>query len=362
MKRPQAPDFGIAAGAYWLPPARRELVQWARAVGAGAQALLPAMRANGLAHYHVATGMTVEDLSCAAVQALLDGTNRRACDVDLVLFCHTNTTSVMAAPASLPALLMKRFGMHGATGWSISQQNCASIVCALRLLRTLMWRNSQLNEVLIVSTDKVFAERFRNVSSYAIQTDGSLALWISRDHLHNRISHIAYAVDGCYYKGSAKGAELGQRFALNYPLRAHQMMFEVMQRLGWQADDVDAVLPMNANLTAFSKVMSMLGMPADKLHAGNIGRMGHVFCCDPFINFLQRFACADQVRSGNAILFASASSGIYTAVGLSRAWTGPIQQSPWREPLATPAHAAAALPDLPCADRSPRATMIGETP
>ena len=327
--RPAAPvSFGIAAGAWYLPPQRRGLEDWAAAAGPAARALVPSMRTNGLAHYHVAPDMSVEALCAAAVRRLLDETGRAASEVDLVIFCHTNPTSVMAPPASIPAMLIKRFGMSRATGHSVSQQNCASVVCALRLLRTLMWRHAGLNEVLIVSADKVFGEASRNVSNYAIQSDGALALWVGRNAQRNRIGHIAYNIDGRYFRGSAKGPELTRRYGLNYAVSAHHVITEVMRRSGWSAGQVDAVLPMNANLTAFTRVIELLGMPIAKLHAQNIGVTGHLFCCDPFVNFLERFRDRDRVSSGNAILFASASSGVFSAIGIERAWTGAADAAP----------------------------------
>ncbi|WP_374562573.1 3-oxoacyl-[acyl-carrier-protein] synthase III C-terminal domain-containing protein [Ideonella sp.] len=330
-----APSFGIAAGAWFLPAERRGLDDWAAAVGPGvAGALLPSMKANGLANYHVAPQMSVEALCVAAVERLCDESGQGMADIDRVIYCHTNTTSVMAPPSSIPATLIKRFGMTRAIGHSIAQQNCASIVCALRLLRTLMWRDPNLREVLIVSADKVFGETSRNVSNYAIQSDGGLALRIRRDAEFNRIGHIAYNIDGRYYRGSAKGPELTRRYGLNYAVLAHHVIDDVIRSSGWTAADVDAVLPMNANLTAFSKVIELLGMPIDRLHSRNIGVTGHLFCCDPFLNFLDRFKDPAQVGSGNAILFASASSGVFSAVGVSRAWAG--------APDAAPAFAAAA--------------------
>ena len=321
---PAAPEpaFGIAAGAWYLPPERRGLANWAAAVEPERAKLLPSMQANGLSHYHVAPGQSVEALAVAATARLLEESGRRPQDVDRVIFCHTNTTSVMAPPASIAATLVKRFGLRRALGHSVAQLNCACIVGALRLLRTLMWRHQSLDNVLIVSADKVFGELSRNVSNYAIQSDGALALWIERDAPHNRIGPIAYHVDSRYYQGAAKSAELTRRYGLNYAIAAHRAIAQVMQAAGWSADDVDAVLPMNANLTAFSRVIELLGMPIEKLHARNIGVTGHMFCSDPFVNFLDRFRDPAERRSGNAVLFASASSGVFSAVGVSQAWTG----------------------------------------
>lgn len=337
---PIPPVFGIAAGAKYVPPTRRHLRDWAKHVGSRAHKLLPSMTRNGLAHYHVAPDMDIEALSIAGVQKLLDTSALRAQDVDLVIFCHTVTTGMMAAPSSIPALVKKHFGMNRALCHSVSQQSCASVMCALRLLRTLMWRHPDLNNVLVISTDKVYGEGYRNVSDYAIQSDGSMALWIARDWPLNRIGHMAYSVDSRYHKGSEKGPELGQRFALNYPLLARQMILNVMEHSGWSVDDVDAVLPMNANLSAFSRVMGMLQLPMDKLHSENIGVVGHMFSCDPFLNFLDRFAQAQRVHSGNAVLFASASTGVFAALGIDQSWTGRPEESPWmprpRDSVATP--------------------------
>lgn len=323
------PQFGIAAGASYVPPIRKHLDEWAASAGPAARKLLPTMVSNGLANYHVAPDLDIEGLGCAGVQKLLDAGGFTPADIDLVIFCHAGTMSTMAAPASVPAVVMKRFGMRNAIGYSISQQNCASVMCAVRLIRTLMWQHRTLDNVLIVSADKVFGEPYRNVGAYAIQSDGALALLIRRDNPLNRIGHIAYSIDSRYYRGTAKSAELGQRYVLNYPLLAHRMMAQVMAESGWQPEDVDAVLPMNANLSAFKRVMDLLGLPRHKLHSQNIGEVGHVFCCDPFANFLQRFAQPDALDSGNAVLFASATSGVFCALGISRSWAGAVDASPW---------------------------------
>lgn len=357
------PALGIAAGAKYVPAARLHLSDWVRKAGPHAQRLLPAMTRNGLAHYHVAPDMDIEALSIAAVQRLLETSGRRAQDIDLVIFCHTVTTGMMAAPASMPALLKKHFAMQRALCHSVSQQSCASVMCALRLLRTLMWRHPALHNVLLVSTDKVYGERYRNVSDYAIQSDGSMALWLSRDWPLNRIGPMSYSVDPCYHKGGEKGPVLGRRFALNYPLLARRMIAEVMERSGWSVQDVDAVLPMNANLSAFSRVMEMLQLPLDKLHSENIGVVGHMFSCDPFLNFLDRFAQPARVHSGNAILFASASTGVFTAVGIDRSWTGPPVEAPMfpshdrTRPSARRADAPGPEPEPACSDSSPRSPL-----
>jgi 3-oxoacyl-[acyl-carrier-protein] synthase-3 len=338
---PALPVLAIEAGARYLPATRVHLRDWARRRGPAIQRLLPSMMQNGLAHFHMAPGMDIEALSCAGVQRLLDSSALRPRDIDMVVFCHTNTSSVMAAPASVPALLARRFGMERALCWSVSQQSCASVMCALRLLRTLMWRHASLRQVLLVSTDKVMGERFRNVSNYAIQSDGSMALWLCRDGARNRLGHMACSVDSSYHRGADKGAELTQRFALNYPLLAHRMVRDVMQQHGWSGEQVDAVLPMNANLSAFSRVMDMLGLPQHKLHSENIGTVGHMFSSDPFLNFLDRFADPARVASGNAILFASASTGVFNALGISRSWTGPKARP---EPLPSPTPLAGVTP------------------
>ncbi len=322
------PSLGIEAGVRYLPSQRLHLRDWARRMGGRGRALLPSMEKNGLAHFYIAPTMNIESLSVAGVARLIEVSGLRPKDVDLMIFCHTNTTSVMAAPASMPALLGKRFGMSRALCYSISQQSCASVMCAVRLLRTLMWRHPHLQNAVVVSTDKVFGERFRNVSDYAIQSDGSMALWLRRDCSRNRLGHLSYHVDARYYRGADKGPELAKRYALNYPLLAHRMMTEVMVQEGWSANTVDAVLPMNANLSAFSRVMDMLDMPREKLHTENIGAVGHMFSCDPFLNFIDRFSQPERVDTGNAILFASASTGVFCALGVSQAWTGAPENRP----------------------------------
>jgi 3-oxoacyl-[acyl-carrier-protein] synthase III len=309
------PEFGIQAGAYYLPKARRHLREWAHEVRAPAR-LVEQMEANGLGYFHVGRDEAVQDFAESAVDRLIAESGLRPGDVDVVIHTHTNQTSVMASPLSVPARVKRRFGMSSATCFAVAQQNCVSLMCAIRLVRTILWRHPAFENVLVFSADKVLGERTRNVSDYAIQSDGALALWLRRGARKNRVGYLSYYIDGRYFRGSAKGPELTTQFSLNYPFVAHRMLKETMDASGWAADDVDAVCPMNANLTAFKRVIELLEFPLEKLYARNIKAIGHVFCCDPFINFLQCFSSPAQGRKGNALLYASSSSGCFAAMAI----------------------------------------------
>lgn len=313
------PRFGIEHGASWLPPLRRHLRDWSRVVGRKAEELVDKMTTNGLGHYHVAEGLNVADIALESVANLLAESGRSPRDVDLVIYCHTINSSVLGAPTSIPALIQQRFGMTNARGFSIAQQNCSSAVCAIRLVRSLMWRHAELDNVIVVSADKVHDEAWRNISYYAIQSDGGSALWLSRGARRNVVGAITYSHDARYYQGVAKSAALSMQFSLNYAVNAHFMISQVMQQSGWSLADVEALLPMNANLTAFKQVVQMLGLPLEKLYTRNISEVGHVCCSDPIMNFLERFR--RDPGTGNAILFASSSSGIFSAIAVHAADT-----------------------------------------
>ncbi|KQP41151.1 hypothetical protein ASF44_30380 [Pseudorhodoferax sp. Leaf274] len=261
--------------------------------------------------------MTVLALAARAVRQLLENSGLVASDVDAVLFCHTNPTSVLAAPASIPSELKRQFGLKRAVGFSISQQNCASIVCALQLLRSLFWRNPAWQNVLIVSADKSFLESWRGLGTYAIQSDGALALWVRRGHGHNRVHHIVTRTESIYYQGAAKSAQLGQRLAMNYPVIAHGLIERVVRESGWSMEQVGAVLPMNANLSALQRVIELLGIPPDRMFTRNVGAVGHVFACDPFINFIDRFAATAEKSADKAVLYFSSSSGSFAGLSIA---------------------------------------------
>lgn len=171
--------------------------------------------------------------------------------------------------------------------------------------------------MLVVSADKSFLESWRGLGTYAIQSDGSLALWIQRDHAHNSVHHIVTYTDSVYYQGAAKNELLGKRLATNYPMIAHSLIERVVRESGWSMSEVGAILPMNANLGALRRVIELLKIPADRVFTRNVGPVGHVFACDPFINFIDRFTARSEQSTDKAVLYFSSSSGTFASLAIA---------------------------------------------
>ena len=312
-----ARPLGIEAMSYSFPGPRRCVADWIDEQGMP-DGLAAGLARNGASHYHSSEGLSTIDLAAAAVRQLFDEHPVEADSIDLVIFTHTLSSSVAPPPASVPEQIRRLFGLRRALAVSVAQQNCASYLASLKVVEHLFSLDPRLNRALIVSADKVVVEKQRNLSDYAMQSDGAAASLISRRTKRFLITPVVSHAEPQHYQGASRSPELMAKYSQGYALTAYRLLTKVRTALANEDDATDDTLliPSNLNRPAFEKVADLLAIPHHRLYTDNIATRGHAFCSDAIINLTDLLRKPESLTR-DILVYASGNSGCFSAMALT---------------------------------------------
>ncbi|MFB3301761.1 hypothetical protein [Pseudomonas sp. AMR01] len=280
--RPLPYTIGIEAAAYELPGERQDINDW------GPQHRLPAerievIRKAGCRYFHVAPDIDEVELAKRAVARLQDEQGFKAGDIGALIHVHTGLYSVPPAPRSLPMEVATAFGIKPIWAGSIAQLNCSSISVAIQMANALMKVHTQLNSVLIVTSDRVFIERYR-VLQASILSDGAACLLVVRNSLRNRVGATVVRNYGSWYLGSVTNNNVKkQMFNLEWHY-TRKVMQEAVAQCGMALRDFSCILPYNSNYSGWNAFCNAMAIPLTALYSDNILLKGHSFGSDLAIN------------------------------------------------------------------------------
>ncbi|ATG35441.1 MULTISPECIES: hypothetical protein [Phaeobacter] len=169
--------------------------------------------------------------------------------------------------------------------FDLDQTNCAGLIWALELARTLL-RAGRARVVAVVAGDG--HERLRLADRYVpgstLMGDAfcGLLLMADRSAPADAGLHIGPISLACHprfsfgYRGTS--AQMGTFFA------AHgQIVCKTLQELGFDWDCRSALLPHNVNRLAWHSFCAETGISADRVRLGLLPDIGHCYTVDPFL-------------------------------------------------------------------------------
>lgn len=304
---PMKPQIGIAHAAYYLPGGVRDVSGWATRTGAPRHHAMQLGRAG--AHlYRDAAGESVLTMAATAVKTLLDETALEPASIDCLVYTHTLQMSVAPPPLSLPRLLCCHCGLARAEAFSFSQQHCASLLAALRIIRAMFAARPALARVLLVGADAMPYEPDRSVNGAGLMSDGAAAALIARNTPANRLAALATHTRADDWRGA---------LAPVHPLRAAQELLDaralirqVCAQAGLEPHAIGRVLPHHLDLPGWRRLLASLDIPPERLYVANFARIGHASVSDALINLRD---CTSLQHGEPVLLFASGVGGFSAA-------------------------------------------------
>jgi 3-oxoacyl-[acyl-carrier-protein] synthase-3 len=304
------PTLCLSGVTFCLPDRTVDAHTWARRCGlSGVRA--SALLHNGAQQFHDAAGKSPVALAIRAVSALLDTTGIAPSSVDALVYTHTIQTSVLAPPAGTAQQIQFRTGLQRALAFSVTQQNCVSPMAAIRVLSAFATGHTRINRAILVCADVIGSgcDHLRAIHDLALHSDGACALLLERGGSQNLIAGLHLYTDRRLFRGTDDDMQAipDER----YYWSAFTTMRAALQQAGIMASQLARVLPHHVNLPGWSRLMTMLGLPQERLFTSNFRRIGHVFGADPFINF----HASQQEHPGTwSLLFSSGLAGCFGAI------------------------------------------------
>jgi 3-oxoacyl-[acyl-carrier-protein] synthase III len=286
---------------------------------------------------YAADDMACSDLAVPACIAAVQDAGLTMDQIDLVIM---NTITPDHADPGCAFFLQPKLGLSGIPVLDIKQQ-CAGLIYGLSLADHFI-RAATYRHVLVICAEKLSTRidgsyDGRNIAILLGDGAGAVVLGPGDESSPGVLSTILHA-DGSGAKnlytaapGSALGRKehvtaedieagrvhfrmVGKEVFLNGVNRMSEAIFETLRRQSLTFDDIDLVIPHQANLRMLEAIVQKTGVPEDKVFVNVVDHGNMASACLPVA--LDQARRAGRIRSGGRVLLVAFGSGFVWGAAL----------------------------------------------
>lgn len=206
--------------------------------------------------------------------------------------------------------LQHHLGLDRATVFGVDQGACTNLLSAVRVARALCAAEN-IQRALCVSAEFYPADAGRE-AIFNCTSDAAVAVLVEQDTSRNTIVGSAHVTKGYYWDGDARRDEM---LAAYFPTARH-VIEQAAGQAGWRVRDIDWVIPHNVSRRSWDVLLSLVGLPCERLWHHNIARTGHTLAGDNFINLADAVASGDIQRGQKLMLFSYGYGAHWTALAV----------------------------------------------
>jgi 3-oxoacyl-[acyl-carrier-protein] synthase III len=309
------PDYGPAIEAVeaFVPRQSVAIEDTVSRLGISRNQVKVLQRVHGLAQLRWDPGLALLDMisiPAEAVLATVPGTSR----VRYLVYAHT-APDVAPAGVNAAQLLRHRLGLAHAEAFAVTQQACASGLAAIDLAAQLLLADGDPAARALVVTGEKPATRFLSfIPGASVMGDGSAACLVNISGEGMRIRSFSSKTDGRYAQLMNPPPGVVAGFYATYASAVAEAVRETVARAGLRLADIEMIVPHNVNLSSWQRVISELGIPADRVYLDNVPRYGHCFSSDVLLNLVSMRAQGRLRHDGAYLLVAVGLGAVYAAM------------------------------------------------
>ena len=260
-------------------------------------------------------------MGAKAIEKLIADTGLNPDDVELVICATSNPDYRFPSTASV---ICDKVGLKNAYGYDI-QAACAGFIVALQDAAAYVKSGIRKN-VIVVAAEKMSSMiNYNDRSTCALFGDGAAAVLVTPTeeeigvcdavfHVDGSgVDHLVMKAGGSVKPSSVETIQAGENFLYQegkqvYKNAVTDMLtssLDIMKRNNLSVDDVDYLVPHQANLRIIEAVSSRAGFPEEKVlvniqHVGNTSAASIPICLDEF---------KDKLKKGDKIILTACGAG-----------------------------------------------------
>ena len=197
--------------------------------------------------------------------------------------------------------LQAEFGMDRAFVVGLAQQACTGMLGSVRLARSLLCAEPDLEAVLCITADR-FPPGALYEQAYNLVSDGAAACLVSRTAGGFRYLASKHVTNG------ALGQASDDQTVGGYFTHIHDVVHATLEHAGLTMLDVRFVVPQNTNQKAWHVLSRLLKLSPEQCFIGPLAEHGHVISADNVMN-LAALAKSGRVVRGDRVLTFMAGFG-----------------------------------------------------
>jgi 3-oxoacyl-[acyl-carrier-protein] synthase-3 len=203
--------------------------------------------------------------------------------------------------------LQNELGLRRAAVVGIAQQGCAGFFSAIRLAKSLIAAEPEINHVLVAGGDALAPGISREVL-FNVVSDAACAVIVSREGCRYRYLAAHQIAKGSFWDVCNKPAEI----AASYFPSAKTVVQTLRTKLG---DDIDLVISSGVRRSSWEILVNLWGIPNDRCIFPR-SSFGHTIHADSFL-ILKQAEADGLIRPGTRILlFTFGFGSTWSAIAL----------------------------------------------
>jgi 3-oxoacyl-[acyl-carrier-protein] synthase-3 len=281
---------------------------------------------SGISERHFAAkDETTSDMGCIAAERAIEAAGIERSEIDLIILA--TMTPDMPFP-STACLVQSKLGLPNVTTFDI-QAACSGFVYALSIANSML-RSGHFNKALVIGAEKMSSILdFEDRTTCVLFGDGAGAAILSREAADNvGILGAIGGADGSNPSllqqpggGSAMPASEASIAARQHFLKMNgkeifksavrvmgQASTDIIEQVGYTPEDLDLVIPHQANMRIIESLAKRLKIPMEKFH-NNLDRFGNTSAASVPIALDEAFR-AGRIKSGDLILLVAFGAGL----------------------------------------------------
>jgi 3-oxoacyl-[acyl-carrier-protein] synthase III len=270
-------------------------------------------RIRGLDQFHYDPALDTFELAAIPARALL----RSMPDpgrIRYLIFAHTVRDF---APAGSPAadLIRQRLGLSDAEAFAVTQNDCASGLVAVDIAGELLRADGDPAAAALVLTGEKHAARLvRLVKNASVMGEAGAACLVGLGGPGSRVLSCAVRTSGEFAGGFLMSDDVAARFDQSYGTCVIEAMEEALASAGTSLADITMIVPHNVNVSQWRKLCARLDIGLGRVFLDNVGRYGHCYCADPFLNLVSMRDRGLLASGGLYLLVSVGIGGTYAAM------------------------------------------------
>ncbi|ATG35437.1 3-oxoacyl-[acyl-carrier-protein] synthase III [Phaeobacter piscinae] len=258
----------------------------------------------GFEAFHYDEAAPLEQMTSGAVDRLLARNESGAAALSHVAHCHTLPAVTCFEGETSP--ILAPFAERGLEVFSATMNHCATGLSMLWAMEQLL---GKADTGLVLIAEKAFHPDVRLIENTTIMGECAAAVLVRREPSRLRIVDSYTLHEPRFWQNTGHLDEpYLEGFEDMYLDFACRTLTKALQQFNLDMGDVRFILPHNVNMASWIMMAQILGFDRHKVCLSTIGRFGHCFGADPFINLMQLIE-EDCLKSGDRLLLFSIGLG-----------------------------------------------------
>ena len=215
------------------------------------------------------------------MEKLFDTQPIKPADIDIII--ATQEPGYLTQP-NVARLLQHKHKIANAYILHVNGNHCANIEMAVHLAHSLLHTRQEVNNIMIITSNKARSVEKRIFGAYALVGDAAGIMLITRDAVGDGKYSLRLHDQVFVYAGKLYNADVNDDNSIAHCVSYVKCISDLIKKNTINDNHIERILIQNANPLMITQCMASAGLNKNKIFTENLGKYGHMDYVDFTIN------------------------------------------------------------------------------